>query len=120
MSSPLPLRPSIDHTPHSKTVIHLCDDDSAAVFETFGSETARAILEALEADPATVSDLADAVDTSLQNVDYHLQRLCDADLVTEVGTWYSEKGNTMCVYAPTSERIELRLSTEQQVPPSHP
>lgn len=112
MSSPLPFRPSIDHTPSSKSVLGLADGGSAAVFESLSSETARSILETLEDGPATTSDLADAIDTSLQNIHYHLEKLIEADLVTEVGTWYSAKGKEMSVYAPTTERIEIRFTTE--------
>lgn len=110
MSSPLPLRPSIDHTPRSRSVIDLTDENSTAVFEALGSETARSILETLDDQPATASDLADEVETSLQNVQYHLDNLHDASLVAEVGTWYSSRGKEMSVYALSSERLEFRLS----------
>lgn len=109
MSSPLPLRPSIEHTPDTGSVLDITDDTSEAVFEALGSETARSILVALEDDPATASDLADRVETSLQNVQYHLGNLQAADLVAVVGTWYSSKGREMAVYAPTIDRLEFRL-----------
>lgn len=110
MSSPLPLRPSIDHTPGTRSVVDLTADDAEAVFEALGSDTARAILAALRDDPGTASDIADRVDTSLQNVQYHLGHLRAADLVADVGTWYSSKGKEMTVYAPAFARLEFSLS----------
>lgn len=109
MSSPLPLRPSIDHTPNTRSVIDLTADATETVFEALGSETGRSILAALEDEPATASDIADRVDTSLQNVQYHLNNLQEANLVDDVGTWYSSKGKEMTVYSPTIDRLEFRL-----------
>jgi DNA-binding transcriptional ArsR family regulator len=111
MPSALPLRPSIDHTPRSREVVDLADDDAAAVLDSLGCQTARAILAALDDSPATASQLADAVDTSIQNANYHLENLRDAGLVDEVGTWHSSKGKEMSVYGLTSERVEVRLTT---------
>ncbi|MFB6361226.1 MAG: ArsR/SmtB family transcription factor [Halobacteriales archaeon] len=88
----------------------LTADTAESVFEALGSETARSILAALEDDPATASDLADRVETSLQNVQYHLGNLEAADLVAEVGTWYSSRGTEMTVYAPTFDRLEFTLT----------
>ncbi|MFC6989819.1 ArsR/SmtB family transcription factor [Haloplanus sp. GCM10025708] len=112
MSSPLPHRPSIDHTPASLSVVDLRDDESTALLESLSCETARSILAALEAGPATASDLTDRVDTTLQNARYHLENLREAGVVADVGTWYSSKGREMNVYALTSERIELRIGTD--------
>lgn len=111
VSNPLPLRPSIEHTPQSQAALHLDDDESTAVIESLASETARAILSALADRPATASDVAERVDTSLQNAHYHLSNLRDADLVTDAGTWYSSKGKEMTVYGLTSRRLELRIGT---------
>jgi DNA-binding transcriptional ArsR family regulator len=52
--------------------------------------------------PRTKSELADRVETSLQNVTYHVDKLHDAGLVTVIDQWYSEKGNEMDVYAPSN------------------
>lgn len=109
MSNLLPLRPSTDHTPRSRAVLDVADDDTAETLDTMTSVTARDIVVTLADGPATTSDLADTIDATLQNVHYHLERLRAADLVTEVGTWYSEKGSEMTVYGLTSERIELRI-----------
>lgn len=109
MSTPFPLRPSVEHTPRSESTFALGDDKAAAALETLASEKARAILAALAEQPATASELADHVDTSLQNARYHLTNLREADLIDDVGTWYSSKGTEMTVYAPTSESLELSI-----------
>lgn len=114
MPSPLPLRPSIDHTPRSVSVIDLAAEESGPIVEALGSTTARSILTALADDPATVTDLADTVGTSVQNVQYHVAKLRDAGLITVVGTWYSSKGKEMRVYAPTSHRLELCLAPDDE------
>lgn len=109
MSTVLPLRPAIDHAPDARTTIDLADD-SSDVIDALGSETARSVVRVLGDGPATASDVATAVETSIQNAHYHLQRLRDADIVTEVGTWHSAKGNEMTVYGLTNERLELSLT----------
>lgn len=109
MSTLLPLRPSVEHTPQSESVFVLEDNEATAVLETLASEKAREILSSLATEPATTSELAERVDTSIQNAQYHLSNLSEADLINEVGTWYSSKGNEMTVYAPTSKSLELRL-----------
>jgi DNA-binding transcriptional ArsR family regulator len=112
MPSVLPFRPSIDHTPRSRAVVDLTDGDSTAILDSLGCETARSILEALDDSPATASELAATVDTSIQNANYHLENLRDAGLVADVGTWHSSKGKEMTVYGLTSERVEIRLTTQ--------
>jgi|AntDeeMetagen285_2_1112576.scaffolds.fasta_scaffold05917_1 DNA-binding transcriptional ArsR family regulator len=81
-------------------VVDLDGEDAEKVFGALSSETARAIFQSLHDDPMTASDIADAVDSSIQNVRYHLENLEDAGLVAVVDTWYSSRGNEMKVYAP--------------------
>jgi DNA-binding transcriptional ArsR family regulator len=81
-------------------VVDLDGEDAEKVFGALSSDTARAIFKALHEEPMTASDVADAVDSSIQNVRYHLENLTDAGLVTVVDTWYSSRGNEMKVYAP--------------------
>jgi DNA-binding transcriptional ArsR family regulator len=83
-------------------VVGLDETDSGAVFSVLSSETARSLLAALYETPATKSELAEELDTSIQNVDYHVGNLLDADLVTVVEQWYSKKGNEMDVFAPAN------------------
>jgi DNA-binding transcriptional ArsR family regulator len=99
----------VARTPTGRTVAL---DDAAPVFEALASETARAILARLADSPAPASDVADAVDTSIQNAAYHLDRLADADLVRPVGTWYSAKGREMEVYAARPVTIVCAQETE--------
>jgi len=99
MSALLPHEPPVDPEPESQ-VVSLRDAGSGAVFSVLSSEAARSVLRELYRDPATKSELADRLDTSIQNVSYHLGNLVDAGLVDVVGEWYSEKGRAMDVYAP--------------------
>ena len=82
-------------------VVDLEGEDADAVFSALSSTTARRIYARLDEDPGTPSDVADAVDSSIQNVRYHLENLEDAGLVEVVDTWYSSRGNEMSVYATT-------------------
>ncbi|MBP1922478.1 DNA-binding transcriptional ArsR family regulator [Halorubrum alkaliphilum] len=107
MSRLLPSLP--DSTPEDRDprVVGVDDDDAEDVISALGSETARNALSALHEEPATTSELADELDTSLQNVQYHLSKLSEADVVDVVDTTYSEKGREMNVYAPTDEPLVL-------------
>lgn len=80
-------------------------DDADYLIESLSSETARAILSALHEEPATASELAELVDTSLQNVRHHLDTLIEADLVRIVDTQYSVKGREMDVYGPVEDAL---------------
>lgn len=110
MATPLPLRPPVEHAPRDRSVVDL--DTASSALRALSSETAQSILGALGDGPATTSDLADRVDTSPQNVHYHLENLQAAGLVTEVGTWYSSKGREMPVFALTAERVEVRFTDD--------
>ncbi|NHN41113.1 helix-turn-helix transcriptional regulator [Halorubellus sp. JP-L1] len=81
-------------------VVDLEGEDAEKVFGALSSETARSIFTALHEEPMTASDVADAVDSSIQNVRYHLENLSEAGLIEVVDTWYSSRGNEMKVYAP--------------------
>lgn len=118
MSSPLPHRPSINYTPQSELALDIATEDSSAVLQVLSSETARSVLRSLSTSPSTASDLSRDNDVSLQTVNYHLKNLCEAGLITEVGTWYSSKGAEMSVYAPSSTRVEITLTPESGATPS--
>ncbi|AXR77030.1 winged helix-turn-helix domain-containing protein [Natrarchaeobaculum sulfurireducens] len=90
--------PSKDGAPR---VVDLEGEDADAVFGALSSTTARRIYARLDDEPGTPSDVADAIDSSIQNVRYHLEKLEDAGLVEVVDTWYSSRGNEMSVYATT-------------------
>ncbi|VTT87886.1 Transcriptional regulator, ArsR family [Halorubrum sp. DM2] len=107
MSRLLPSLPDATPEEREPRVVGVDDDEADDLIAALGSETARAILSTLHDRPATKSELADEVDTSLQNVQYHLSRLDDADLVDVVDTAYSEKGREMDVYAAADEPLVL-------------
>jgi len=93
-------------------VISIDDDAADEVFSALSSNMARSILTALYETPQTASEIADHVDTSLQNVNYHLNNLRDAELIEVVETWYSDQGKEMKVYAPTKKGVVLFASDE--------
>jgi len=107
MSRLLPSLPDATPEDREPRVVGVDDDDADELIAALGSETAREILTRLHDEPATKSELAGAVDTSLQNVQYHLSKLDGADLVDVVDTTYSEKGREMDVYAAADEPLVL-------------
>lgn len=96
-----------DHETNRPRVIHIDSDSARQTIKAISSETARKILAVLHSDPRPPSQVANAVDTSIANVNYHLDNLQQADLVANVDTWYSDKGREMTVYAPTDDPIVL-------------
>ncbi|QDX40245.1 winged helix-turn-helix domain-containing protein [Salarchaeum sp. JOR-1] len=93
-------------------VIGVDSEDADRVLSALSAGTARTMLTTLHEEPATASELADDVETSLQNAQYHLGKLRDADLVEVAGTSYSEKGREMDVYAPTDAPLVLFAGDE--------
>ncbi|MFB6309755.1 MAG: ArsR/SmtB family transcription factor [Salinirussus sp.] len=77
------------------------------VFEALSSGTTRQIFRHLHESPQTATDLAERTDTSLQNVQYHLEKLSNVDLIEVADVWYSERGTEMKVYAPTDDALVL-------------
>jgi DNA-binding transcriptional ArsR family regulator len=86
-------------------VIGLDSADADDLLGVLSSRTARRILATLHEEPASASEVAEGVDTSLQNVQYHLGRMHDAGLVEVVDTVYSEKGREMKLYAPADRPL---------------
>jgi DNA-binding transcriptional ArsR family regulator len=108
MSSLFPLRGQVElDDGREPRLVDLNEEVADEVFEALAAGTTRKIFAELHETPATASDLADVTDTSVQNVQYHLRKLRDADLVEVVDTWYSERGTEMKVYAPTDESLVL-------------
>ncbi|MFC3479002.1 ArsR/SmtB family transcription factor [Halobacterium litoreum] len=116
MSTLLPLKPSVDDRDLDPELVAFDDAAADDVFRVASSETARSILVSLYDDPQTASDVADAVDSSVQNVSYHLERLRDAGLIEVVETWYSEQGREMDVYAPANGSLVLFAGAERARP----
>ncbi|QFU82659.1 ArsR/SmtB family transcription factor [Natronorubrum aibiense] len=101
MARLFPFRSDPDEPEGHPRVVDLEGDEADAVFSALSSTTARRIYARLEAEPGTPSDVADAIDSSIQNVRYHLENLEEAGLIEVVDTWYSSRGNEMSVYAAT-------------------
>ncbi|MUW15004.1 helix-turn-helix domain-containing protein [Halorubrum sp. CBA1125] len=109
MASAFPHHPPVEHAPQKRTSVVVDREDPTDVLPVLSSETAQQILGVLGEEPGTASDVADALGKSLQNVTYHLDRLCETDVVTPVDTWYSEKGKEMTVYALAAERLVIEF-----------
>jgi len=88
-------------------VVGVESDDADELLSALSSATARNLLCALHEDPAPPAELADRVDTSLQNAQYHLEKLEAAGAVKVVDTAYSEKGREMDVYAPADQPLVI-------------
>ncbi|WP_436930698.1 ArsR/SmtB family transcription factor [Halosimplex halobium] len=112
MSHLLPRKPPVERSDGEPEVVGLDGVESGAVFSALAPELARSILSELYREPSTQSELADRVDTSIQNVSYHLDSLVEAGLVTVVDRWYSEKGTEMDVYAPDGDPLVLVAGDE--------
>ena len=95
-------------------VVGVDSEDADDLMSALTSRTARRLLSILHEEPAPPSGLADQVDTSLQNVQYHLERLEDAGAVEVVGTAYSEKGREMDLYAPADQPLVIFAGREEQ------
>jgi DNA-binding transcriptional ArsR family regulator len=81
----------------------LDSDEAGDLLSSLASDTARSVLTSLHEESATASEVADRVDTSLQNARHHLNSLQDAGLVEVQTTRYSSKGREMNVYAPAKD-----------------
>ena len=95
-------------------VIGVDSDDADDVLSALSAETARNLLAELNRDPAPPGELADRVDTSLQNAQYHLKKLRKAGAVEVVDTAYSQKGREMDVYAPANQPLVICAGDEQE------
>lgn len=109
-------RPSavtIKRTRKREPALTAIDDEAAErVFSALSSNTARSILVALYDQPRTASEIAAEVDTSLQNVNYHLNKLNDGSLIEVAETWYSEQRQEMNVYAPSNQALVIFAGDE--------
>lgn len=79
-------------------IVGLDSDDADALIGALSSDTARDVLGAIGEDPATPSEIAERLDTSIQNVRYHLEGLEEAGLIEVSDMRYSPKGREMNVY----------------------
>ncbi len=109
----LPSTPDTD-IKNEPRVVGVDDEDADALLSALSSGTARALFSALHEEPAPPSKLAERADTSLQNAQYHLEKLEDAGAIEVVDTAYSEKGREMDVYAPADEPLVIFAGAEEK------
>jgi DNA-binding transcriptional ArsR family regulator len=95
-------------------VVGLDSDEADDLLAALSSETARSILTVLHEEPDTPASIADRVDTSLQNVQYHLGKMDEAGLVEVIDTVYSEKGREMNLYAPADRPLVVFAGSESE------
>lgn len=98
--------------PDEPDVIGIEDEAAGEVFSALASDTTRSILAAVYEEPQTASEIADSVNSSLQNVNYHLNKLTESDLIRVVETRYSDQGKEMNVYAPSKQAVVLFASDD--------
>ena len=91
----------------------LDSEEAGDLLSAMASDTARSVLTALHDEPATASEVADRVDTSLQNARHHLTTLQEADLVRVADTRYSSKGREMNVYAPARDPMIVFVGNQK-------
>lgn len=108
--------PIAGSTERDPDVIPIADEAADEVFSALSSTTARSVLAALHERPRTASEIAADVDTSLQNANYHLDKLGQSGLVNVAGTRYSDQGKEMKVYAPTNRALVLFVGDDLQRP----
>ncbi|MCG1004453.1 MULTISPECIES: helix-turn-helix domain-containing protein [Halobacterium] len=114
MSGLLPSRSEVDDAEGEPRVVGVDSEDADRLLSALASGTARDLYGALHDTPATPSELAEECETSLQNAQYHLDNLEDADLVEECDTRYSAKGREMSVYAPADAPVVLFAGDEEE------
>lgn len=115
MSSIFPLRDTVTNDDQGgPRLVDLDEETADEVFEALAAQTTRKIFLSLHEEPQTASDLAEMTDTSVQNVQYHLEKLETVELIDTVDTWYSERGSEMNVYAPTDESLVLFAGKDKQ------
>ncbi|MXR42192.1 helix-turn-helix domain-containing protein [Halobaculum sp. WSA2] len=103
-----------DTTDESVRVCWIDDESADDLIGALAPGTARTILGAVHEEPRTASELADAADTSVQNVRHHVSKLTDAGLVQSVDTRYSVKGREMTVYGPADDRVVVAVGGESE------
>lgn len=92
----------------------LDSDDAGELLSSLSSDTARNVLTALHGEPATASEVAEKVGTSLQNARHHLGNLQEANLVRVAETRYSSKGREMNVYAPSEDPMVVFVGNRDE------
>ncbi|TQQ81200.1 ArsR family transcriptional regulator [Halonotius terrestris] len=113
MSSLFPLRSEEPPEPADDTrIVDIAEEAADPIVDALAAETTREILAALYEEPAPASEIAERVDTSLQNTNYHLEKLQEVGLIEVGDTWYADGGNEMNVYVPTAASLVLLAGTD--------
>lgn len=97
-------------------VLTIDDEETDEVLSSVSSETARQILTSVHDAPKIPIDLAEELDTTTQNIRYHLENLEDAGLIEVTDVCYSEKGREMYVYEPSDAPSMLVFGRETDGP----
>ncbi|MFB6296666.1 MAG: ArsR/SmtB family transcription factor [Halobacteriales archaeon] len=114
MARLLPSTPDTSEVEESDPrVIGLDSEAADDLIDAMSSETARELLTSLHEEPATPSEVADQVDTSLQNAQYHIENLQEVGAIEVIDTVYSEKGREMNVYAPADKPLVVVAGGEE-------
>lgn len=103
----LPLQGEAHSSPNEPRILDLNGTAADEAFQTLTAATTRTVLSMIYEHPSTSTDIQEEIDTSLQNVHYHLGKLEDRGLIEPAGVGYSEKGTEMTVYAPANEAVVL-------------
>ncbi|RCU48031.1 ArsR family transcriptional regulator [Haloplanus salinus] len=115
MADLLPSRPDVPAAEEADPrVIGLDSEDADDLLSALSSDTAREVLATLHEEPDTPANVAERVDTSLQNAQYHLGNLEDAGLIEVADTVYSEKGREMNRYAPADRPLVVFAGREEE------
>ena len=93
--------------PDEPTITDIEDEDASELFDALGSETSRAVLGACYEDGRTRSELADELETSIQNVSYHVDKLESAGLLEPAETRYGANGSEVLVYEPSKQAVVI-------------
>lgn len=107
---------SSDSSEPSSDILTIDDEKADEVLSSVSSETARHILTSIHDSPKVPIDLAEELDTTTQNVRYHLDNLEEAGLVEVSDICYSEKGREMYVYEPSDAPSMLVFGKEKDGP----
>ncbi|WP_226928625.1 helix-turn-helix domain-containing protein [Halomicrobium sp. ZPS1] len=93
--------------PDEPVIAGIEDEDADQLFDALSSEMSRAVLAACYDDGRTRSELADDLETSIQNISYHVDKLESAGLLEPVETRYGANGSEVLVYEPSKQAVVI-------------
>lgn len=98
----------------AENVLSITDGRAEDFIDILSSKTRREILCLLGKTSATISEIADELDTSIQNAKYHIEKLKEIDLVKVKETRYTEKGNETDIYSFKESKDIILLSSSSE------